>query len=219
MTTDDIKKLDYSEIVGILDERNRPSGGIKTIQEVCLNSFIKTTSKVLEIGSNTGFTSVNINLLTGSEVTGVDINEISIKNALNYEQKTGASVEFVTASATSLPFPDSQFDMVWASNVTSFISDKSKALSEYSRVLNYRGYLVLVPIYYTQNPPQEILDSVSQAINSQVEVRDKNHWLEMVSDNFADSEEKFELTYSSDYIYLDQEDRYILLREAFNFHL
>ena len=39
MKIGEIKSLGYSEIVGLLDERNRPSGGIRSIQEVCVNRF------------------------------------------------------------------------------------------------------------------------------------------------------------------------------------
>lgn len=51
-----IKEMNYSEFVGLINERNRPSGGIKTIQEVIVNARLDEKKKILEIGSNTGFT-------------------------------------------------------------------------------------------------------------------------------------------------------------------
>jgi hypothetical protein len=45
-----INNLTYSEIVGLLKERNRPSGGIKTIHEVAANTFLSSASHALEIG-------------------------------------------------------------------------------------------------------------------------------------------------------------------------
>ena len=62
-TLDIINHLDYSNFVSLIDERNRCSGGIRTIQEATLQARLNKESKVLEIGSNTGFTSVNIGLL------------------------------------------------------------------------------------------------------------------------------------------------------------
>lgn len=202
MNISEIEKLDYSQIVGIINERNRPSGGVKTVQEVCVNSFINAESNVLEIGSNTGFTTVNINLLTGAKVTGIDINSVSIERAEKYASQLGSKVQFIQASADTLPFQDSEFDLVWASNVTSFIKDKNAAYKEYVRVLKIRGYLALIPIYYIKNPPKEILNKVSQAIGVDIDVWDKQFWLDSIKNiSIGTTENKLELIYTSDYIY------------------
>lgn len=207
MKLEEIEKLDYSSIVGLLNERNRPSGGIKTVQEVCVNTFLNKNSHVLEIGSNTGFTSVNINLLSGSNVTGIDININSIKKAEEYAKQNNVNVEFVQTSATGLPFENESFDMVWASNVTSFIKEKESAIKEYSRVLKYKGYLAVIPIYYIKTPPTKIINEISASINSKVGIWNRSYWLDLVEKSFKKSEEKFELVYSSDYSYEDQEER------------
>lgn len=221
MKIEDIKFLDYSKIVGLLDERNRPSGGIRTVQEVCVNAFINKDSKVLEIGSNTGFTSVNISLLTGASVTGIEINQPSIDKANSYKNKLGANnVNFVQASATDLPFAQNTFDLVWASNVTSFIHDKDKAINEYFRVLNYRGYLALIPIYYIKTPPDSLVQEVSTAINSKINVWDKAYWINKVDELCKlDDTTKLELVYSADFSYDDKSDsveKYVdlILQEA-----
>lgn len=65
-----IKEMNYSEFVGLINERNRPSGGIKTIQEVIINVRLDEKKKILEIGSNTGFTIVNIGLFRASFAFG-----------------------------------------------------------------------------------------------------------------------------------------------------
>ncbi|MEK7153893.1 MAG: class I SAM-dependent methyltransferase, partial [Patescibacteria group bacterium] len=153
MTVEDIEKMNYSQFVGLIKERNRPSGGIKTVHTVAVNAFIDNSKRMLEIGSNTGFTSINMSLLTGCEVVGIDSNEPSINEAKSYAEALGAhDVDFVTANALDLPFEDASFDVVWSSNVTSFIGDKNKAISEYLRVLKPGGILVVVPIYYCTEP-------------------------------------------------------------------
>lgn len=40
MKIEDIEKMNYSELVALVKERNRPSGRIKTIQNVAVNAFI-----------------------------------------------------------------------------------------------------------------------------------------------------------------------------------
>ena len=59
LSLDEIEGLDYSGFVSLIDERNRCSGGVKTVHEVIVNSGINRKSNVLEIGCNTGFTSIN----------------------------------------------------------------------------------------------------------------------------------------------------------------
>lgn len=198
--------MTYSEIVSVVRERNRPSGGIKTVHEVVVNADIKSAHKVLEIGSNTGFTSVNISLLTGSNVIGIDVLDESIKEATKYakENNIDNKVSFIKASALDIPFEDGYFDIVWASNVTSFIDDKNRAINEYLRVLKIGGILVVIPIYYFSNPPKSIVNEVSRAIGSKIQVWDKEYWLNCIKN--ASTNYALELIYESSYRYDDKEN-------------
>lgn len=199
--------LDYSSFVGLVDERNRPSGGIKTIQMATINARIDSSSKVLEIGSNTGFTAVNIKLLTNAEVVGIDINQDSIKNSKKYALSMGADVNFLKASATDLPFEDHRFDMIWASNTTSFIQNKTEAIKQYLRVLKPGGTLAVVPIYYREVPPKELVDDISTAIASDIEVWSKSDWVDMFVNGASKSDSALELYFEKDFCYEDQRDR------------
>jgi ubiquinone/menaquinone biosynthesis C-methylase UbiE len=204
----DITKMNYSEFVGLIDERNRPSGGIKSVHTVSINSRLDSSKKVLEIGSNTGFTSVNISLLTGCKVVGIDSNEPSIVKAEKYAIEHGVenNVSFLNADACDLPFEESSFDMIWCSNVTSFISDKEKAVSEYMRVLKPGGILVFIPIYYVKNPPQEILKEVSDAIGTAVDTQGKQYWIDLIAQTSETTKFVAELFFDEDYRYLDMKN-------------
>lgn len=206
MKIEDIDKIDYSELVALVKERNRPSGGIKTIQEVAVNSFIDSNKKMLEIGSNTGFTCVNMSLLTGCESVGVDINKDSIKEAKRFAKlnQIENNVSFMQASAEKLPFEDNLFDIVWCSNVTSFINNKEKVVEEYLRVLDFKGYLILIPIYYIKPPSTELVDKVSEAIDSRIEIRTKQDWINLFN-KIADPKICYlEKVYDKDYLYEEQ---------------
>ncbi len=203
-----LQEMDYSTFVGLINERNRPSGGIKTIQEVIVNTHIDKKSKVLEIGSNTGFTTVNLALLSGATVFGIDIISESVEKSKIYASEMGAkTANFIHGTALNLPFKDEEFDLVWCSNVTSFIENKDEAISEYLRVLKQNGYLAVVPIYYRKAPPIELLNKVSGAINCSIEIWDKKFWVDLfqkVGDSIGVGLEVF---YSKDYKYLNQNDR------------
>jgi ubiquinone/menaquinone biosynthesis C-methylase UbiE len=205
-----IGKMNYSEFVGLVKERNRPSGGIKTVHSVAVNALLMGQSKrMLEIGSNTGFTSVNMSLLTGCSAVGTDINDASISEAKEYAIRQGVEdrVSFIKADVLNLPFEDNSFDVVWCSNVTSFISDKDKVVSEYLRVLKMGGILVIVPIYYLNNPPKAILQKVSDAIGAQVTVRNKNDWKSLFEGVAEKNSCALELFYEEDCKYHDVKDR------------
>lgn len=200
-----ISKMNYSEFVGLINERNRPSGGIKTIQEVIVNARLDSSKYVLEIGSNTGFTTVNISLLTGAKVVGIDINELSIEKSKAYASNMGAkTVDFIKGSALNLPFNDAEFDLVWCSNVASFIDDKDRAISEYLRVLKPNGLLAVIPIYYRNLPPADLVDEVSKAIECKIGIWDKNYWIELFKKNGNSRNNYLEIIYEKDYRYLDQ---------------
>lgn len=203
-----IEQMNYSEFVGFIKERNRPSGGIKTVHSVAVNAFLNASSKVLEIGSNTGFASVNLSLLTGCGVVGVDVNEASIAEAQAYAKAQGVHerVTFLKADAVKLPFEDNSFDLVWCSNVTSFISDKEQAISEYFRVLKPGGILAVIPIYYRKTPPQDVVEQVSETIGTSLTIRDKKTWKELFEAVADKNAQILELLYEEDNEYLDVEN-------------
>lgn len=203
-----IDEMNYSEFVGLINERNRPSGGIKTIQEVTINAHTNSNHKVLEIGSNTGFTSVNISLLTKAEVWGIDTIEESIDKSKAYAKAMGANnVYFVHGDALNLPFDDASFDLVWCSNVTSFIENKKQAITEYLRVLKPGGMIAIIPIYYRNVPPEKLLNEISAAINCTIKVWDKAFWINLFKKIGHEAHCELEIIYQKDYKYLDQSSR------------
>ena len=201
-----IENMNYSQFVGLIKERNRPSGGLKTVHDIAVKAFINSSKKILEIGSNTGFTSVNLSLLTGCKSIGIDVNEESISEAKKYakKQRVGKLASFQKASALKLPFPDNSFDIVWCSNVTSFISDKNKAIKEYLRVLKLKGSLVVIPIYYIKQPPKKVVSDISKAIGTKIEIRDKDFWLNLFQKISKKEKSQLELYYERDFRYLDR---------------
>jgi len=201
-----INDMDYSSFVGLIKERNRPSGGIKTVHDVAINALIDKNKKILEIGSNTGFTSVNMSLLTGCKSVGVDINQNSVTESIRYakENNITKSVKFICADTRKLPFKDGEFDIIWVSNVTSFIAEKESAIQEYIRVLRPGGTLVVVPIYYIKPVPDTIINEVSKAIGSLVEKWDKGYWLKLFIDTSNKQGVNLELYYEKDFKYLDR---------------
>ncbi|KQU24361.1 hypothetical protein ASG61_20805 [Bacillus sp. Leaf75] len=198
-SVDEINNLDFSTLVSVVREPNMCSGGIETLRIIIKESNLRHDAKILEIGSNTGFSSIEFaSTLPHSEVTGIDINQQSIDFSIQKAKDHGLeNVKFIKSSALQLPFEDNSFDMVFCSNVTSFINDREEAISEYLRVLKPNGILAAVPIFYREIPPFNIKQAVENAISAKIDVWDKNYWKSLFE------KRGLKEYYSKDYRYIE----------------
>lgn len=195
LTQEDIDQMSYNELISITLETNRPPGGIKTLKTVLKEAFIMPHHKILEVGTSTGFTAIELARLSGANITGIDINERSIKEAISRAMKLGVQsyTRFEVNNAMDLSYQDSSFDVVFCGNVTSYIPDRRKALEEYCRVLKDGGFLVAIPMFYLRTPPESLISKVSEAIKFTIKPEYKEYWM-----NFFKSD-PFILHFSEDY--------------------
>lgn len=177
LTSNDIKKMSYNEIIGLVRETNRTPGGLNTIKEVSRKLNLNSNTKILDIGTSTGHTALEFGRLLNCDIIGIDINEESIKTAKERCERFKLSkVRFIIDDATKMSFDNETFDIVFAGNVTSLVADREKALSEYWRVLKPTGYLVAVPMYYVETPTLELINKVREAIQVNIKAQYKEDW-------------------------------------------
>ncbi|WP_051950789.1 class I SAM-dependent methyltransferase [Actinacidiphila yeochonensis] len=180
----DVPDLDFSTLVGLVNEPNMPSGGGRTIRRVIDMARLRPGVRVLEVGSNTGYTSIEFASWIDGEVVGVDVNPVSTAFATEKAARHGLdNVRFDVADGTDLPYRDGTFDLVYCSNVTSFMTDHRGARDEYYRVLAPRGVLAAVPIYYASPPPDDLRRRVGAAIGVDLPVTDQDYWRDLFSDD------------------------------------
>lgn len=178
LTIEEIETMDFSTLVAVVREPNMCSGGRETIRTAIKEGNIAGALNILEVGSNTGYSSIEFAItLPDSKVTGIDINPLSVafatEKAKSYNIK---NVEFICSDATNLPFENNVFDVLFVSNVTSFIPDKKTALKEYIRVLKPQGLIVAAPISYQSLPPYHVVKKVEAAIGASLTVADRAQW-------------------------------------------
>jgi len=180
LTRQDIECMDYNQLIGLVRETNRPPGGLRSIVRIAQNSFLNDRKKVLEIGTSTGITAIELARLTSAHIYGIDINPASLKEARERSERYGVAnkTEFCLEDATNLSFAPDYFDLVFCGNVTSLISDRRKALAEYSRVLKAGGILAAIPMYYVRPPSTELVEAVSEAIQVKITPHDKQYWMD-----------------------------------------
>ncbi|MCL5112116.1 MAG: class I SAM-dependent methyltransferase [Candidatus Marsarchaeota archaeon] len=189
----DISKMKVAEIVALVNEVNKPPGGMMTLNHVITNAHINSETKFLEVGCTTGYSSIEIKRLTSADVYGIDVNKDAIERARKKSRKEKLNIKFSVADATALPFSNEFFDVVYASNVTSFIKDKSAAIENYTRILKTYGFLVVAPIYYIKHPPNTVRKAVSEEIGTEIKEFDKKFWVELFNHI------NLELIYSRDF--------------------
>ncbi|HVX92982.1 MAG TPA: class I SAM-dependent methyltransferase [Candidatus Dojkabacteria bacterium] len=197
LTVNDIEGMSYTDFISFIKETNRCPGGKDTIRKIVQNSFVDDKSRILDVGSNTGFTTLELAHITRSRIDGIDISDACVKTA-NDLLKSDTSfvksrVKFQVGSAYEIPFNDEVFDLVVTGGATSFMDKKQKAVSEYLRVLKSWGFLSVTQLFYVNKPPQKVLDKVSNAIGVKIEPWGEEEWRNVFLN--VQSNQKLELYY------------------------
>ncbi len=94
---------------------------------------------VLEVGSGAGQCSRWVRA-RGGRATGLDLSYRQLQHSLRIDEQSGVTVPSVLGTATSLPFADASFDVVFSSfGALQFVSDIDVAVAEAARVLRPGG--------------------------------------------------------------------------------
>lgn len=110
--------------------------------ELARAAKVDATKRVLDVGSGVGGTSRCLAREFGCRVTGIDLTEEYCSAAAMLSDRTGLGelVDYRHGDATSLPFPDASFDIVWTEHAAMNIPDKPRLYQEMYRVLKPGGH-------------------------------------------------------------------------------
>ena len=138
LTIDDLAPVDEFHI------RGRPA-----TEELAKLAEIRAEESLLDVGCGLGGTSRYLASVFGCNVVGVDLTEEYCRVAESLSVRVGLAdrTTFRQASALDLPFPDSQFDVVWTEHVQMNISEKVGFYRELRRVLKPDGRLAFHDIF------------------------------------------------------------------------
>ena len=140
----DLENITREDIAGVDEFHVRGAAVSKELAE----SIDLNDKSVLDIGCGLGgpcrMLADTYNCLT----TGIDLSNEYIRTAQKLSQlvKLESKTSFVQGDATSLPFDDQSFDVVWTQHVQMNVPDKQKFYSEVKRVLKTGGFFLYYDI-------------------------------------------------------------------------
>jgi ubiquinone/menaquinone biosynthesis C-methylase UbiE len=113
---------------------------VTTEESAQIPRLLELTSKssVLEIGCGSGVYALHLAKTIGCDITGLDINELGIRNANHLARSSGIAgqARFQECDVSQpLPFADKSFDAVFSNDVVCHIPGRPSLLAEMYRIL------------------------------------------------------------------------------------
>ncbi|KTD31420.1 MULTISPECIES: class I SAM-dependent methyltransferase [Legionella] len=137
---------------------------------------IKAKDKVFELGCGKGRVAAHLAALTGAQITGINIDQTQLDNAIAFAKKKNLSqqCQFINADFNDLPFAfaDNYFDCIYEIQALSLSRDLGKLFSELYRILKPGGKLSLLewvrlPNYNAQDPHHlELMQKIKPLIGA-----------------------------------------------------
>lgn len=148
----DIQRLSLEELAPIDEFHIR---GRAATLELAQAAGLRSTMRVLDIGSGIGGTSRCLAKEFGCRVTGIDLTDEYCQVASMLTAKVGLDglIDYHQGDATNLPFEDNEFDVVWTEHVAMNVPNKRRFYSEMYRVLRPGGTLAIYDVLAGSSGP------------------------------------------------------------------
>ena len=108
-----------------------------------LLKYGKKSDKILDQGTGIGQYAFSAYKFGFKNVVGMDFSEKLIKTAKELNNKLNFKCKFVEGDIRNMPFKEKSFDIVISGGIIEHVPETEKTISEISRVLKNKGYLLI----------------------------------------------------------------------------
>jgi len=111
--------------------------------------------RILDIGCGPGTPTMELARLSDGEVVGLDNHQPYLERLTRKAEEAGLTerVSAVNGSMFELPFPDAEFDVIWAEGAI-YIIGFDRGLEEWRRLLRPGGYIAVQEVVWLKNDTQ-----------------------------------------------------------------
>ncbi len=133
-------------------------GGVELTIELASMLSLTSSSIMLDVASGKGTSAFAVAETFGCRVIGIDLSEANVveANAEAIERGLSDRIHFILADAEELPFASSSFDAVLCECAFCTFPDKTKAASEFARVLHTGGRVGISDLTRVTDPLPEL---------------------------------------------------------------
>ena len=107
------------------------------------NVDLENNSKILDVGTGTGFLALSLAGL-GYDVVGIDLSEKMLSKAIKKAESDVINVEFRIGDAEKTQFNDKSFDAVISRHLLWTLPNPRKAIEEWNRILKPKGKVLII---------------------------------------------------------------------------
>jgi ubiquinone/menaquinone biosynthesis C-methylase UbiE len=134
---------------------------------------------ILDVGCGTGVPTIELAILSGGDVIGIDIDEtaLDILQAKLMEMRLNNKVGIIRKSILNMDFPDESFDIIWSEGSTGILGFK-KSIRFFYRWLKPQGILVIHDEDKDKDLKLELLSKNGYQVLSQFEISANIWWQE-----------------------------------------
>lgn len=132
-----------------VNSKRHSQKNIELIERLFKHIVLENKSDVLEIGCGVGITAAHLHNKYNMGVIGTDVDPEQIMLAKKHH-KESKRLKFMELDATTLPFENQEFDMIFSMFVLHHIGSWDKTLNEIGRVLKPNGYFIFYDLAYSR---------------------------------------------------------------------
>jgi len=133
-------------------------GGLELTKELAEKLGISKGKKVMDIASGYGTSAIFLAKNFGCKVTGVDLGQKNVEEAVNRSNNVSDLVDFKQGDAENLDFEANSFDFIISECSFCLFPDKAKASNEMYRVLKQNGKIGISDVVVRGNLPEKMKD-------------------------------------------------------------